>query len=167
MNEARATAVISLDSWFHLTSMQVCLIQGNTRNVHGVTGGDTKHKLDGISAASNTVQKKGRKCYQFLCKHTHTKIKRNLFPHAKSPECCILCNTRARIIKLMTMTTVSSLSLLLRKVMLLRKERGTFSFGSLLSQQSQWSAMCLCAVVKKSLPFKIMSKPIINDRRCS
>lgn len=144
MNEARATAVISLDSWFHLTSMQVCLIQGNTRNVHGVTGGDTKHKLDGISAASNTVQKKGRKCYQFLCKHTHThtKIKRNLFPHAKSPECCILCNTRARIIKLVTMTTVSSVAVAIKKMRKVHfpspfKERGTFSFGSLLSQQSK------------------------------
>lgn len=118
MNEARLAAVISLDSWFHLTSMQVYLIQGNSRNVHGVTGGDTKHKLDGISVASNTVQNKGRRCYRFLCKHTHThtKINRNLFPRAKSPECCILSNTRARIIKLVTMTTVLSLLvLLLRK----------------------------------------------------
>lgn len=81
MNEARVTAVISLDSWFHLTSMQVCLIQGNTMNVHRVTGGDTKHELDGISVASNTVQKKGRKCYQFLFKHTHTHKKRGIYFH--------------------------------------------------------------------------------------
>lgn len=78
MNEAGVAAVISLDSWFHLTSMQVCLIQGNTGNVHGVTGGDRKHKLDGISVASNTVQKKGRKCYHVNTHrptHTHTRDK--------------------------------------------------------------------------------------------
>lgn len=120
MNEAGVAAVISLDSWFHLTSMQVCLIQGNTRNVHGVTGGDSKHKLDGISVASNTVQKKGRKCYHVNTHgptqtHTH-EIKRNLFPHAGSHQCCIFSNTRGRIIKALTMTPASpSLVLLLRK----------------------------------------------------
>lgn len=46
MNETGVAPVISLDSCFHLTSMQVCLIQGNTSNVPGVTGGDTKHKQD-------------------------------------------------------------------------------------------------------------------------
>lgn len=66
MNGAGVTPVISLDSCFHLTGMRVCLIQGNTSNVHGVTGGDSKHKLDGISVASKIVQKKVRKCYRFL-----------------------------------------------------------------------------------------------------
>lgn len=60
MNETGVTPVISLDSCFHLTSMQVCLIQGNTSNVPGVRGGDNKHKLDGISG-SKYGSKEGQK----------------------------------------------------------------------------------------------------------
>lgn len=113
MNETGVTPVISLDSCFHLTSMQVCLIQGNTSNVPGVTGGDTKHKPDGISPAVNMVQKKVRNCYRCLCKHTH-KDKEKLI--GKSPKCYILSNKTATLIKLVTMTKV-----LLLLVMLLRK----------------------------------------------
>lgn len=93
MNEAGVAPVISVGSCFHLTSMQVCLIQGNTSSVHGVTGGDTKHRLDGMSAAPNAVQTKGRKCYHFLCKHTHARAQDK--EEFTSTVCNILSNKKA------------------------------------------------------------------------